>query len=137
MICCLTLAIVLAACSIDHGLGPTTQGISGRATFEGAWPDSIAELRIVVLKYFPARTEFDIAGYSDPVTPGTHSYDYTIEVPPGRYPFVGAICRVRRYWDQRALHCILGFYGTAYPETVTVESGQFLEQVDIHVTFGG
>ncbi len=131
------LSVVLGACSIDHGLSPTTQGISGRATFEGAWPDSIAEVRIAVLKYYPPRTAFDIAGYSSPIEPGTNSFDYSMELSPGAYPFVGAICRVGLGWDERALQCILGFYGTAYPETVRVESGKFLEHIDIHVKFGG
>ncbi len=136
LICYFTLAVVVAACSPDHGLGPTTQGISGTVTFVGTWPDSIIEARVVVLKHFPPASVLDIAGYSGTITPGTITYDYLIELPPEAYPFIGTVCRAGPSWDERSLQCILGFFGTVSPETTEVEPGKMLSEIDIEVNFG-
>jgi len=131
----LILLIVIFSCTIDHGLSPTTQGISGTVTFEGQWADSIAEARVVVLSNYPAATVLDLAGYSESIAPGTSSYDYTIELSPATYPFVGVVCRSGTNWDVSSLQCILGFYGGSQPDSVEVKPGQYTHPIDITVKF--
>lgn len=134
------LPLLIQSCSVDRGLGPTTQGIRGTVVFEGSWPDSIRGTRVAVLKAFPASGITDLAGYSGEIVPGTTLKDYSIELPEGEYPLVGVVCRTGDVWGPDAVKCVLGFYEDRVtpwePAAVCVTSGAFTDSVDITVRFG-
>jgi hypothetical protein len=119
-------------------LGPTTQGIRGNVRFEGVWPDSILEVRVVVFETYPVESFLDLVGYSDTLRLGCDSCGYEVSLPPGEYAFVAAVCRARPMWDTT---CVLGFYYDPgipdIPQSVTVTSGTFREPIDIGVEFAG
>ena len=130
-------AISLQACSTDHGLGPTVQGLRGTVHFNGAWPEDILEIRVVVSKSYPPESFLDLSGYSDAIPLLSDSVSYEIELSPGTYALVAVACRRSPNWNTE---CLLGFYhrqddpGT--PRSVEVNSGVFTGSVDIGVDFG-
>jgi hypothetical protein len=85
-----TVLLLTVACS-DHGLEPIHEGISGRITFTGAWPDTTEWVRLAVFKKLPA-TVFDIPInpplFSDTLPRFVSSYDYEMTVPAGKYEWV-------------------------------------------------
>ncbi|MGH7491039.1 MAG: hypothetical protein ACREOO_01455 [bacterium] len=83
---------VTTACNeIDRGLAPPAQGITGRITYQGTWPDTTEWVRIAVFKKLPA-TVLDIPLnpplFSDTLPRFVSSYDYQLDVPPGTYEWV-------------------------------------------------
>jgi hypothetical protein len=134
----LLLGALFQACSVDHGLGPTTQGIRGTVHFEGTWPDSILEVRVVVFGSYPVESFLDLAGYSGSLPLGCDSCDYSVVLPAGEYGFVAAACRSKANWDAS---CLLGFYhapgSPQVPESIVVGAGVFTPGADIMVDFSG
>jgi hypothetical protein len=132
------IAVSLHSCSPDHGLGPTVQGIRGTVYFQGAWPEDVLEVRVVVSKTYPPESFLDLSGYSDAIPLLSDSSSYEIMLASGTYAFVAVACRTSPNWDTQ---CLLGFYhvegdpGT--PRPVEVRSGDFTDDVDITVAFGG
>ncbi len=84
-------ALLLATACGDHGLEPLHEGISGRITFTGAWPDTTEWVRLAVFKKLPA-TVFDIPInpplFSDTLPRFVSSYDYEMTLPAGKYEWV-------------------------------------------------
>jgi len=84
------LLLCVNACD-DHGLEPPSQGISGRITYNGTWPDTTEWVRVAVFKNLPA-TVLDIPLnpplFSDTLPRFVSSYDYQLDVPPGTYAWV-------------------------------------------------
>lgn len=85
-----SLLLLNVACG-DHGLEPLHEGISGRITFTGAWPDTTEWVRLAVFKKLPA-TVFDIPInpplFSDTLPRFVSSYDYEMTLPAGKYEWV-------------------------------------------------
>lgn len=140
---CLLAAIFIVfidSCSVDRGLGPTTQGIRGTVIFEGSWPDTIKEARVAVLRTYPATSVTDLAGFSAGIEPGADEVVYVIELSQGTYPFVGVVCRTGAEWDASSIECVLGYYeepgSIGTPAAVHVAAGTFTDSVDIAVRFG-
>ena len=132
----LLLFLSLQSCSPDHGLGPVVQGIRGTVYFQGAWPEDILEVRVVVAKDYPPESFLDLSGYSDAIPLVSDSASYEIETAPGSYGFVAVACRRSPNWDTR---CLLGVYHVqgdpATPRSVEVPSGDFTCDIDIVVDF--
>jgi hypothetical protein len=130
------MAVVVVSCSPDHGLGPTVQGIRGTVRFQGAWPEDLVEVRVVVFETYPPASFFDLSGYSDPIPLLSDSATYGVELAPGEYGFVAVACSKLPGWDTE---CVLGFYHVVgepeTPQAVNVESGKYIEDVDIRVEF--
>ncbi len=84
------ISIFAVACN-DHGLEPPAQGITGRITYSGAWPDTTEWVRIAVFKKLPA-TVLDIPLnppiFSDTLPRFVSAYNYELDVPPGTYEWV-------------------------------------------------
>jgi hypothetical protein len=131
--------LLFNSCSVDHGLGPTSQGIRGTVTFEGSWPDTVQEARVAVLKTYPATAITDLAGFGGGIEPGTADAPYSIELPQGTYPFAGVVCRTGAEWDASSIMCVLGYYeqpgSPGAPAPVYVAAGVFSDSVDIIVRF--
>lgn len=87
----LVLMLLLTAACTDHGLEPIHEGISGRITYLGAWPDSTEWVRLAIFKKLPA-TVFDIPInpplFSDTLPRFVNSYDYEMTLPAGQYEWV-------------------------------------------------
>lgn len=132
----LIFLILILACSIDHGLGPTVQGIRGTVYFDGAWPDSILEARVAVFETYPVESFLELSGYSDSIPLASDSAAYEVRLTSGEYAFVVVVCRSKPSWNAG---CMLGFYhmpaAPHIPQAITVESGEFLEGIDINVEF--
>jgi hypothetical protein len=130
------LILLVQSCSIDHGLGPTTQGIRGTVSFQGTWPDSILEVRVAVFENYPVESFLDLSGYSESIPLLATSAAYDVSLAPGTYDFIAVACRKTASWDTS---CVLGFYqlddtpGT--PASITLEPGCLIEGIDISVNF--
>ena len=89
----LLLILSFAASCDDHGLAPPSpyEGIAGRITYKGAWPDTTEWVRLAVFKKLPA-TVLDIPLnpplFSDTLPRFVDSHDYQLDVPPGTYEWV-------------------------------------------------
>jgi hypothetical protein len=131
--------LLLNSCSVDRGIGPTTQGIRGAVTFEGSWPDSVQEARVAVLRTYPAAAIADLAGFGGEIEPGADEALYAVEVSQGTYPFVGVVCRTGAEWDATSIKCVLGYYeepgSQGGPAAVNVVAGAFTDSMDIIVRF--
>jgi hypothetical protein len=130
------LAILAQSCSLDHGLGPSVQGISGTVRFIGAWPDSILEIRVAVFENYPIESFLDLSGYSDPLPAGSDSAVYHVDLAPGTYDFVAVAGRTTDTWNTGS---VLGFYHTEgdpeTPESIHLGSGEHIGGIDITVAF--
>lgn len=129
-------ALAIPSCSLDHGLGPTVQGIRGTVHFVGTWPDSILEVRVAVFEDYPVESFLDLSGFSDPLPLLSDSAAYEVELPPGDYHFVAAVCRATPEWKA---DCILGFYSwkesPGLPRSVNVPAGTFVSYIHVVVRF--
>ena len=147
-ITCVVLTVLGMSCYQGHGLSPPegASGIRGRITFVGSWPDSTDEVRIVVLKNYPAgMTDPDslvafvilnLAAMSDPLPMNVETYDYSLKLDPGRYAWVLVV------WLPEDLFGIkeLGAYyidpeNLAMPTPVTITEGVMLDGIDIIADF--
>ncbi len=140
------LAILVATigCQIDHGLkptGPEAEGqkgsISGTIFFQGSWPDSTEEVRVVVYAEFPCREMdfYSIRAHSDPLPRWVPQCDYSVELNPGRYELIMVV--LIKQGEPWSPDCFAGMYcapsDTTHHGTVTVEKGQNLVGIDISV----
>ncbi|MDZ7288990.1 MAG: hypothetical protein ONB44_01270 [candidate division KSB1 bacterium] len=86
--CFLTFLVI--SCT-DHGLEPVYEGISGKITFIGTWPDSTEWVRLAVFKEMPA-TVFDIPlkppVFSDTLPRFVTSTNYRLTLSAGHYDWV-------------------------------------------------
>ena len=133
------------ACNeVDRGLAPPSQGITGRITDQGAWPDTTEWVRIAVFKKLPA-TVLDIPLnpplFSDTLPRFVSSYEYQLDVPPGTYEWVVLAWKpVKRFAaNQFSGLDTLGMYalpGTLdQPRSITVPDEGQLPGVDIAADF--
>ena len=140
---CILLAFA-AACNVDRGLAPPAQGITGRITYQGSWPDTTEWVRIAVFKKLPA-TVLDIPLnpplFSDTLPRFTNSYDYQLDVPPGTYEWVVLAWKPYKQFASNQFSGLdtLGMYALSgtqnQPRAITVpEEGQ-LPGVDIVADF--
>jgi hypothetical protein len=131
------LAVLSQSCSLDHGLEPSVQGISGTIRFHGAWPDTILEVRVAVFADYPVESFVDLSGYSDPAPLLSDSAAYGVQLAPGTYDFIAVAGRTTETWNTG---CVLGFYHTETdpetPKAIHLESGEHLEGIDMTVDFG-
>ena len=92
--------MLLLSCYKGHGLSATEQQgtIRGRITYEGAWPDSTKEVRLVVLGAYPegiadqgAIIAFilqNLVVMSDSLPLFVDHYDYELSCPPGSHAWL-------------------------------------------------
>lgn len=141
---CIILTFAVTACNVDRGLEPPAQGITGRITYQGAWPDTTDWVRIAIFKKLPA-TVLDIPLnpplFSDTLPRFVNSYNYQLDVPPGTYEWVVLAWKpIKRFAaNQFSGLDTLGMYalpGTLdQPQSITVpEKGQ-LPAIDIDADF--
>ncbi len=93
---------------------------------------------MAVFDTYPVESFLELSGYSDTIPLSSDSAAYEVRLTPGEYAFVVVACRSKPSWDAG---CMLGFYhmpsAPDIPQAVTVESGRFLEDIDIDIEFGG
>jgi len=149
------LWITLTSCYEGHGLDPTDQlserpsGIRGTITFEGQWPDSTKEVRLAVLKSYPAGMSDpdslftfvleNLIVFSDTIPRFITEYDYEVELNPDLYGWILVA------WFPDIESYILGvkelgaYYenGTveALPTPVQVPWGEMVEGIDMTADF--
>jgi hypothetical protein len=98
------VSLLVSACYDGHGLSPTAvgsdaSGIRGTITFVGNWPDSTKEVRVAVLRAYPAAgmTDSDsllgfvlsnLVAYGDTIPRGVGRIDYRMPLEPGSYAWV-------------------------------------------------
>ncbi|MCG3155620.1 MAG: hypothetical protein DKINENOH_02227 [bacterium] len=135
--------IIVPACT-DHGLAPIREGISGRITYVGAWPDTTEWVRVAVFKKMPASV-FEIAlnppVFSDTLPRFVSSYDYTLTLAPGTYEWVVLAWKPKKQFassDYSGLDT-LGVYSLNGslngPASITVPDKELLTGVDIVADF--
>lgn len=132
-----------AACS-DHGLEPLHEGISGRITFTGAWPDTTEWVRLAVFKKLPA-TVFDIPInpplFSDTLPRFVSSFDYEMTLPAGQYEWVVLAWKPKKKnatndfsgLDTLAMYAQPGT--TRSPLAITVPERRLLTGIDLVADF--
>lgn len=153
--CVLLLIIVfLFVFSCDHGLKPLEEessqmsGISGTISYAN-WPstDSLYDLRLVVFDQYPPGDIFDELGagraHVYPAIGEEHlpffvdSTTYTMELEPGYYAYVA----IAQQYGPNIFEDWLaaGQYDTLFtdelPASITVLSGEILEDINIQVDF--
>lgn len=135
------------ACNIDHGLAPedpfqeVQHGIRGKIIFEygEAWPQDIAETRLVVSRQPPLELSADAEGiiFSDPIPAGVDTFEYVLELDPGTYRFIAVLAREKdRGWNISNVVGIYsefrGFLGIVFPDSVVVATDTtIVDGVDI------
>jgi len=142
--------ITLTSCYKGHGLDPGDQlsgrpsGIQGTITFQGEWPDSTKEVRIAVLKSYPAGMSDpdslftfvleNLIVFSDTIPRFIEEYDYELELKPDLYGWI----LVAWFPDNESY--ILGvkelgaYYGEIVegaPTPVHVSHGEMVEHIDM------
>jgi hypothetical protein len=139
------LLLLLAASCTDHGLEPVTEGISGRITYVGTWPDSTDWVRLAVFKKLPANA-LDILQnppvFSDPLPLFVNTYDYTlIPLDPGTYEWVVLAWKPKMKFaatDFSGLDTLAMFAdpnNPRVPRAIQVHRGQLLTGIDIVADF--
>lgn len=138
------LALIPACDEVDRGLAPPSQGITGRITYQGAWPDTTEWVRIAVFKELPA-TVLDIPLnpplFSDTLPRFVSSYEYQLDVPPGTYEWVVLAWKpVKRFSaNQFSGLDTLGMYAVPgsldQPRSITVPDEGQLPGIDIEADF--
>ena len=143
---CLMLLFLTFSCDgVDHGLPPVTEGISGKITYTGNWPDSTEWVRVAVFKKLPANA-LDILrnppAFSDTLPRFVGSYDYTlIPLDPGHYEWVVLAWKPMKKFSTSDFSGLdtLGMYAAPNepktPLPIEVGSGQLLTGIDIRADF--
>jgi hypothetical protein len=94
----------LVSCVRGHGLSPlepdsgSVTGIRGKIVFTGTWPDSTREVRVAVLKSYPAGMAdrdsllafvlTNLVAFGDTLPRFVDACEYKIALPPGSYGWV-------------------------------------------------
>lgn len=139
----------LPGCDIDHGLSPSDptegvrHGIKGTIIFKGAWPENVAEARLVVSKDFPPdpSASADDFIFSDPIQIGTDSLSYGLSLQPEIYKIIAIIFREENQgWDIANILSVYsqfsGVLGFLFPDSVAIDSDStIVEGVDLAVDF--
>lgn len=139
------LSLWLAFSCTDHGLEPVTEGISGRITYVGAWPDSTEWVRLAVFKKLPA-SALDILRnppvFSDTLPRFVGTYDYTlIPLDPGRYEWVVLAWKPKKRFATSDFSGLdtLGMYtdpnNPRIPRAIEVPRQQLLSGINIVADF--
>lgn len=145
---CIGLFVALLGCTVGHGLGPASEpqkeigSIRGQVTFRGAWPDSVAEVRVVVYAEYPPSNFFLIDGFSDPIPIDVPEYEYIVLLKPGTYEFVFVVYRKEgQSWLESVLS-VRGFLGmyvdpsdSTRPGAVQIEPGGNVTGIDVVTDF--
>ncbi|MBN1466876.1 hypothetical protein JXA02_14070 [candidate division KSB1 bacterium] len=123
MICgSLIIGLFLLHCGKDSGVEPMPKGkIEGAISFSGAWPETVAEVEVVLSKEFPIASFDDLKRVK--LTSNAES-SYSISVDFGEYKFIGVAWRpASGAWG---LASICGVYslddGFGAPASVSVSS---------------
>ena len=140
----LLVCVISSACEIGHGLGPEPKlppgkgRIAGTVTFASAWPDLVAEMRVVVYveplgEEDPPSDYYAISGWSEPIPIGAMTHPYDIVLDPGVYGWIILVWRPEgAFWNFESL---AGTYYTAEDTSrlgsVLVRAGETTESVDI------
>ena len=139
----LCLSALLIGCQIGHGLGPDPKlpagkgQIAGTVTFVNDWPDSVAEVRVVVYAEYPPLNYYALSGWSDPIPIGISTYEYRIVLDPGPYGWIIVVWRAEdAFWSFDSLAGTYYAYGdTTRPGRVSVSAGETVRDVDVVATF--
>ncbi|MDE3057846.1 MAG: hypothetical protein KGJ59_07810 [Bacteroidota bacterium] len=145
------LALALAGC--DKGIAPNPNaktGFNGSVYFMDAPADTIFDLRVVAVPYYPIDTSVNtlITKVLNGIIPFTPSSlptvvdsgfvaTYELDVPAKEYDYVAVVQRFggNYFHDWR----VLSFYGfdatSPVPKTVAVHDGEFLTKIDMTVDF--
>ena len=140
----LLVCVMCSACEIGHGLGPEPElppgkgRIAGTVTFGSAWPELVAEVRVVVYaeplgEEDPPSEYYVVSGWSEPILMGAMTHPYDIILDPGVYGWVILVWRPEgAFWNFESL---AGTYyaaeDTSRPGSVLVRAGETAEGVDI------
>ena len=139
-----TICIFVALLSCGKGIGPTPKGvpemgvIRGTVRFLGTWPDSTAEVRVVVYEeYPPSNFVFELKGWTDPLPLRKDSTQYEIQIYPGTYKWIIVVwLKIGGEWGPESF---LGMYldpqDPSRPGTVTVGPGEEVGGIDILADF--
>lgn len=137
----------------DKGIAPNPNaktGFSGKIFFTDAPADTIFDLRVVAVPYYPIDTVVNdliakILDGSIPFTPSSLPLNvdsgfvanYELDVPAKKYDYVAVVQRYggNYFHDWR----VLSFYGfdstSSVPKSVVVHDGEFLSNIDMKVDF--
>lgn len=145
------ITLISLTCYKGHGLSPLAPdsegliGIRGKIIYTGAWPDSTKEIRVAVLRNYPAGlTDRDslmafvlthLVVFSDTLPRFVRECDYRLSLPAGTYAWVLVA------WFPDIAQYIFGVkeLGAFYPKTgsqkipspVHVIPGVMMEGIDI------
>jgi hypothetical protein len=140
------IVLTFAVACDDHGLAPPSpsEGITGRITYRGTWPDTTEWVRLAIFKKMPP-TVVDIPLnpplFSDTLPRFVSAHDYHLDVPPGTYEWVVLAWKPlkRLAANQFSGLDTLGMYAlpgtTNQPRPITVPSDGQLSGVDIDADF--
>lgn len=131
-------------CDIDHGLDVkdsteiVRHGIKGKIIFNGAWPETIAETRLIASVSFPPdpSNPLDEFIFSDPIPFGVDTFEYAFSLKPETYRIIAVISRERsQSWDISNLLAVYSpLPGLLIPDSVVVATDtSVVEGVDIFV----
>ncbi|TDI87438.1 MAG: hypothetical protein E2O77_13195 [Caldithrix sp.] len=133
-------------CNFDEGLdfGDSRQvqhGIKGEIVFDGAWPDNVAEARLIAAANFQADAgALEQFVFSDPIQVGVDRLNYQLSLNPSTYEVIAVIFRENgTSWD---ISNLLAVYAPASPcsvfpdisKAITIESeNSVVDGIDILV----
>ena len=142
---CSFVLIAIAVVSCDNkGLAPLREGISGRITYTGTWPDTTEWVRLAVFKKIPP-SAVDIIlnppAFSDTLPRFVGSYDYDFILPAGTYEWVVLAWKPIKPNASNDFSGLdtLGMYSPIgqpwQPRTVVVSADQMVEGIGIIADF--
>lgn len=130
------LFLALSACDIDQGLAPLRNGIQGKITFAGEWPEGTEQILVLASTDFPPQgiTQLDMG---EPLPTAVDECEYTIFVPPGTYRAIGVVWKEKGHeWN---VNNIIGLYflgaDSLSPGVVEVPRDSMVIGIDIGANF--
>lgn len=147
-------SVFFTSCYKGHGLDPDDQlsdrpsGIQGTVTFQGQWPDSTKEVRIAVLKTYPAGLSDpdslfsfvieNLVVFSDTLPRFVGEYAYEIELRPDLYGWilVAWFPDIESYlFGVKELGAYYQDEGSGIPAPVRVPYGEMVQHINITADF--
>jgi len=134
--------VLYFGCAIDHGLEPIRSGFSGTIRYRNAWPDSIADVRLVTTKVsfeelLASISEGDITQliFSDPLPSYVDSTQYVFWAKPATYTAVVlAGKRQGEAWSEKSILAV--YPNILFPQSVTVpDEHTLVKGIDFSVRF--
>ncbi len=150
----LIVLLLFTIISCDHGLAPPPkekieQGISGTIYYRGALPDSLLTHRLIASKVFRKFSSMDeiislvlwtdsiqihpAITYPSLALTKIDSIHFKFVLPPELYKYIAVVQQHGSKWK------IVGVYSSdsmrVTPDTVIVETGKFVENVNIYVDY--